>query len=213
MLQHILHLSKRFFFILVILLVITFVLVTSVVYIYPQTAISFIQKHFVPTPTIAQKEMSGMGILGDSQSDEYRADDNRGANFPSTTHNWVEVLVNERGINVGEWGIWNEPRRSGYAYNWARTGATAASMIESGQHIGLAEQVKNGQVNVVVIYIGANDFSPYITEDGYEAIYNETLSEAQIESKINRFIADVTTAINVIQAAGETQIILVTVPD
>ena len=113
MLQHILHLSKRFFFILVILLVITFVLVTSVVYIYPQTAISFIQKHFVPTPTIVQKEIIGMGILGDSQSDEYRADDNRGDNYPSVTYNWVEILSQHRHLNFGTWGTRAEPRRTG----------------------------------------------------------------------------------------------------
>ncbi len=213
MLQRIQEISKRILFIFTIVLIVAFIVITGILYKYPQTAITFIQNRFIPQPIVQTNKLIGLGILGDSQSDEYRADDNRGANFPSTTQNWVEILANERNVNVGEWGIWNEPRRSGYAYNWARTGATAASMIESGQHIGLAQQVKNGEVNVVVIYIGANDFSPYITEDGYEAIYNETLSEAQIERKINRFIADVTTAINVIQAAGDVQILLVTIPD
>ncbi|HRN69616.1 MAG TPA: hypothetical protein PLS49_00395, partial [Candidatus Woesebacteria bacterium] len=76
-----------------------------------------------------------------------------------------------------------------------------------------AEQVANHEVSVVIIYIGANDFSPYITHDGYEAIYNEQLTQAQIERKMNRFIADVTTAIDVIQQAGDVQIVLVLVPD
>ncbi|HRN69615.1 MAG TPA: hypothetical protein PLS49_00390, partial [Candidatus Woesebacteria bacterium] len=113
---------------LIITIVIATIIVSFITYRFPQTTISFIETYLVPTPTISQTKLTGLGILGDSQSDEYRADDNRGANYPTTTLNWVEILVQERNINIGEWGVWQEPRRSGYAYNWARTGATAASM-------------------------------------------------------------------------------------
>lgn len=200
----------------IIVLSLTFLILlslTAFTYKYPQTTISLIQNYLVPKPELPKTQLKAIGVLGDSQSDEYRAEDNRGPNYPTTTLNWVEILAQERNVNFGEWGIWAEPRRTGFNYNWARTGATAASLVESGQHIGLAEQIKNGEVNVVIIYIGANDFSPYITEDGYEAIYNEQLTEAQIERKINRFVADVTTAIDVIQNAGDVQILLVKVPD
>lgn len=213
MLKRVLSISKALS--LIVLIIVFLFSIGAAIFItkFPETAISLIEHSYIEDPEAPKTVLKAIGVLGDSQSDEYRADDNRGANFPTTTLNWVEILAQERDVNFGEWSVWAEPRRTGFNYNWARTGATAASMIESGQHIGLAEQVKNGEVNVVIIYIGANDFSPYITEDGYEAIYNEQLSEAQIERKINRFIADVTTAVDVIQKAGDVQILLVKVPD
>lgn len=165
-----------------------------------------------PKPTPQQFEMTGIAILGDSQSDEYRADDARGKNFDTVTYNWVEILHRERNIDFGEWGTYPEPRRTGYAYNWARSGATARSMIESGQHIGVAEQIKSGEVNTVVIYIGANDYAPFVTDNGYNAIYEGRLTEAQIIRKRNEIVADIKTAIDVLQAAGEVKIVLVTIP-
>lgn len=182
------------------------------IYKQPDTVISFI-KRISPQKVEQPINMKGIGILGDSQSDEYRADDARGDNYPSTTLNWVEILAQERKLNFGEWGIWEEPRRSGFSYNWSRSGATAASLIESGQHLGLAEQVKKGQVNIAVIYIGANDFAPHITADGYQAIYNEELTDAQIERKINRLVAEIETAVDVVSKAGKVKIFLVKIPD
>jgi len=135
-------------------------------------------RYLVPTETPAPIDMKGMAVLGDSQSDEYRADDWRGGNYADTTRNWVELLAKYRDVNLGEWGAWDEPRRNGYSQNWARTGATAHSLIESGQHLGAAEQIKEGKVNVVVVYIGALDFAPYMPHGNYEAIYNGNLSEA-----------------------------------
>src|SRR5262245_53914065 len=88
---------------------------------------------------------AGIGILGDSFSDEYQADDARGGLYSKTTLNWVEQLALTRGLNFGKWGTWGEPRRTGYEYNWARSGATADSMITSGQHTGLAKQVAEGK--------------------------------------------------------------------
>lgn len=181
-------------------------------YKYPKTAISLINDYLIVEPTQVPIKLNGIAVLGDSQSDEYRADDNRGDNYPTTTLNWVEILAEKRKLNFGEWNTYDEPRRTGYEYNWARTGASAMSMIESGQHIGVAEQVRTGKVNVVIIYIGANDFAPYMTPDGFQAIYNEELTPAQIERKINRVTADIETAIDVIQNSGKAKIVLITIP-
>jgi len=180
---------------------------------YPDSAVSYIQSYLVKEKEPSLGDLIGLGIIGDSQSDEYRADDNRGSNFPSSTLNWVEILEQERGVNMGKWSYWEEPRRQGYEFNWARSGATAESMIASGQHVGLAEQVKNGEVNVVVIYIGANDFAPYQKENGYGAIYNGVLTDAQLELKENLIVAHIQTAINVIRSDGEVQLFLVSIPD
>ncbi len=179
---------------------------------HPQAVIDRLQP-LVPSVTPVPLKMKGIAVLGDSQSDEYRADDNRGDNYPSATKNWVELLAKVRGTDFGEWGDWGEPRRTGFEYNWARSGATARSLIESGQHTGVAQQVKEGKLNVVILFIGALDFAPYITQDDYGAIYNNNLSDPDKKSKINRVIADIKTAVYAIKDAGEVRILLVKIPD
>lgn len=156
--------------------------------------------------------IKGVGVIGDSQSDEYRADDNRGGDYASTTFNWVEILEKKRGFNFGEWGVYGEPRRTGYAYNWARTGSTTETIILSGQDTGLAEQIKSGKVNVVIIYVGANDFVPY-RPNGYREIYNGSLSDEQIQEKVDTALAQIRTTTRVVKQAGADAIIIVTVPD
>src|SRR5438045_2765008 len=93
----------------------------------------------------------GVGVLGDSYSDEYQFY----RPHRSTARNWVEILAATRGVDFGEFrtSSWGGPRESGFAYNWARSGATTASMIADGQHTGLAGQVARGEVATVVIFI------------------------------------------------------------
>lgn len=179
---------------------------------YPQNVITFLED-YVPEPTVAPEEIKGIGIVGDSQADEYRADDNRGLTYAPTTVNWVEELQKYRSLNFGPWGIWGEPRRNGYAYNFARTGATTNSMFVSGQVDGIAEEITKGNINVVIIAIGANDFAPYITPDGYHSIYNGTISETEAIRKKNQIVSDITTAIDVLESTGRVRIILVLIPD
>src|SRR3954468_1879165 len=86
----------------------------------------------------------GIGVLGDSYSDEYQF-------YPpdrSTARNWVEILAATRGLDFGPFTTHSrgEPRKQGFAYNWARSDATTEDMIKSGQHTGLAQQVARGQV-------------------------------------------------------------------
>src|SRR6202045_2477918 len=82
-----------------------------------------------------------LGIMGDSNSDEYRADDNnRGGTYASTTLNWDEQLQRYRGIDIGPGGSWSGTRRSGYESNWAIAGATAEDVVNAGQATGLAQQ-------------------------------------------------------------------------
>lgn len=147
-----------------------------------------------------------IGILGDSNSDEYRANDNRGGSYAATTLSWVELLQAHRGVDVGTWGSRSEPRRVGYANNWARSGATAGTMISSGQHTGLAAQIAANQINIAIIYIGQNDFHTW--NNTYQPVYNGTLSGAALQSKINGIIASITTAVDTLLAAGSVDIYL-----
>lgn len=196
-------------------LIMSFVLVMLIgllVFYRPTSLIELLQQ-FQPTPTQQPFTVSGIAVLGDSQSDEYRADDSRGSTYASTTLNWVEQLAKYRNFNFGEWGEWEEPRRTGFAYNYARSGATAHSMIASGQHIGVANQVKADKVNLVIIYIGANDFAPYITDTGYQAIYNGTITRPQLINKENLIVANLKTAIDTVKDAGNVKIVIITIPD
>jgi hypothetical protein len=98
----------------------------------------------------------GIGVIGDSYSDEYQF-------YPpdrSTARNWVEILAATRKLNFGSFSLANraEPRNQGYAYNWARSDATTESMIATGQHTGVAAQAASGEVTLVVMFIGGNDF-------------------------------------------------------
>jgi lysophospholipase L1-like esterase len=205
--------SIIFVFILISLLsLVTLIGGTAFTVFFPETVIQLVEK-LIPEKTPAPFTVKGIGVIGDSVSDEYRGDDSRGLTYAPTTLNWFEQLVKYRRVNAGKWGHWGEPRRTGFSYNWARTGATANSMLESGQHTGLAEQVKRGEVNLVIIYIGANDFAPYITSDGYDAIYNGTISEAALLQKQNRLVADITTAVDTIRQARKCRILLVKIPD
>ncbi len=202
-------------YIVLCILFVVFILSLSLSYFTlknPQEVIDRLEP-LVPTITPNPVSLRGVAVFGDSQSDEYRADDNRGDNYPTSTKNWVEILAQKRNVNFGKWGSWGEPRRTGYEYNWGRTGATVASLIEADSHVDIAQKVKEGKVNVVIMYIGAIDFAPVFTPDGYEKIYHGELSDAAKKRKINHIVADIKTAVYTIKDAGEVRILLIKIPD
>lgn len=196
----------------VVLIGLLFLAVSGFLFFKPAAAIT----RQTPTATSQPKldpsiALAGFGILGDSNSDEYQADDSRGGEFRATTLNWMEQLVLKRKLNFGPWDTWGEPRRTGYEYNWGRSGATASSMISSGQHLGLAKQIAQGKVAYVFIWIGLNDFHP--ANGTYAEIYDGSLSDAELQNKIDKFVADVTLAVDTVLAAGDVKIVLVTLAD
>ncbi len=123
----------------------------------------------------------------------------------------MELLVQNRGLNFGPWGTWDEPRRTGYKYNWARSGATAESMIGSGAHEALARQVADGEVSHVFIWIGGNEFATW--NDTYANIYNGVLSGAELQARTRSIVADLTTAVDTLLKAGPVSIVIVTLID
>ncbi len=168
---------------------------------------------FMPTATATSTPAisDGIAVLGDSTSDEYRADDARGGDYGDTTLNWVEQLVKTRGLNFGKWGAWGEPRRTGYEYNWARTGATINTMITTGQHTGVAQQVAEGKVSYVLIWIGNNDF--HLKNGPYEEIYSGRISDADLQKKADQMVRELTTAMDTILQAGQVKMGIVTIAD
>lgn len=152
-------------------------------------------------PEAATGLLKGIGVMGDSFYDEYRGADDRGGSYASVTFNLVELLVKNRGWNLGPWGDWGEPRRTGYEYNWAHSGDTSADLIKNGQHLGVAQQVRDGKVTFVFMGIGANDFSPYYGTN-YIDIYNGTMSDEQLQQKIQTAVDNVTLAVDTVLEAG-----------
>ena len=155
--------------------------------------------------------IAGFGVLGDSNSDEYCGTDHRGGSFAGHTLGWVEQFAWRRGLNFGRWGEWGEPRREGFEYNWARSGATAESLLSEGQHTGLAEQVAAGNVSHVLYWVGTNDFSTHSGQ--YGEIYSGRLAGDALQSKIDGVVAEVETAIRTVTAAGPVRMVIVTMPD
>jgi hypothetical protein len=168
----------------------------------------------LPQPTMPMSSttpIAGLGVLGDSNSDEYRADDNRGGQYAPVTLSWVELIAARRGLNFGPWGTWGEPRRTGFKYNWARSSATVHDAIASGQHTGLAAQVANGEISHVIIWIGTNDFGTW--NDQYQEIYDGRLSDEALQAKIDAMAADITLAEDTILRAGQVKLLLATIPE
>ncbi len=159
--------------------------------------------------------IKGIGVIGDSLSDEYQADDARGYEYAPTTLNWVEQLVKSRKLNFGVWNQWGDVRRTGFQFNWSRSGSTTKDAINNNQHTGLAQYISEGKVNVVIVYIGGNDFSPFNTTDGYLPIYNETLSDSAVEEKIKNVVKNIETILDDIKKTKQKdlKIMLMTIPD
>lgn len=145
----------------------------------------------------------GIGVLGDSYSDEYQF-------YPphrSTARNWVEILAATRGLNFGRFSTQSrgEPRNQGYEYNWARSDATTDDMIVTGQHTGLAAQVARGEVNLVVIFIGGNDFiNAMYTPDPPAAL---KLAGSRGEENLRLAVQ------TILNARSEVKVLILTVPD
>jgi lysophospholipase L1-like esterase len=168
-------------------------------------------KNFNQPNAVLAATTDGVGVISDSDADEYRGDDNRGGAYAATTLNWVELLATKRNLNLGTWGNWGDARRTGYKYNWSRSGATARDMITLGEHTGLAQQVASGEVKYALISIGGNDFHSW--NGTYGPIYDGTLTGAALQAKIDGIVQDITTAVDTLQSAGPVKIAVANISD
>ena len=162
----------------------------------------------VAFPRPAPAQTTGFGVIGDSSSDEFRADDNRGGAYAATTLNWVELLVRYRGLDAGPWATWGGSRRTGYEHNWARSGARAADLISQGQAAGLAQQVAEGRIAWALLMVGTNDFAT----STYTDIYNGTLSGAALTAMIDGIVASIAQAVDTVRAGAPVLLLVTNVP-
>ena len=145
----------------------------------------------------------GIGVLGDSYSDEYQF-------YPphrSTARNWVEILAATRGLNFGRFSTQSrgEPRNQGYEYNWARSDATTDDLIVTGQHTGLAAQVARGEVNLVVVFIGGNDFINAMKTPDPAAAFQQVGPRAEANFEL--------AVATILKAHPDVKVVIITVPD
>lgn len=145
----------------------------------------------------------GVGVLGDSYSDEYQF-------YPpdrGQARNWVEILSRSRGLDFGPLSASSRgtPRNQGFAYNWACTGATTSDMLADGQHDGLASQVREGSVGLVIIFIGGNDFIRAMSQDDPAHAAAEALPLAV--RNVQKALA------TILEASPDVKVVLATVPD
>jgi lysophospholipase L1-like esterase len=145
----------------------------------------------------------GVGVIGDSYSDEYQF-------YPPDrplARNWVEILAESRGVNFGPFTTTDRglPRHQGYAYNWSRTAATTADAIEQGQHTGLAAQIARGEVGLAWVFIGGNDLIAALhAPDPLDALPS---ASAQAAANLDRIVS------TLLEASPDVQVAVVTVPD
>lgn len=151
---------------------------------------------------LAPGQVVRLGAMGDSLTDEYAEETYNYAK------NWIEQVRAFRGTDTGptaaeagaSGGTWGEPRRKYHKYNWARSGATTASVISGGQHTGLASQFASEGVTHAVLLIGANDFSP--TTSAFFNIYNNFWSSSQINGYVAGRLSNMATIIDTVSGSG-----------
>jgi lysophospholipase L1-like esterase len=148
----------------------------------------------------ATAALNKLGAMGESYTDEFNLE---AGLFMS---NWVSQLSTFRGIDFGPTaaqagvGTWGEPRRLGYKYNWARSGATSSTLLTQGQHTGCAGQFASNGVSSAVLAIGLNDF--IFTSAAYHAIYSNTWSALQIQTYVSQTVSNIETALVTVRNAG-----------
>jgi len=156
----------------------------------------------------ASAQIGALGVMGDSLSDEYFEE-----TYGAYATNWVPLLVNHRGVDVGPTaaaagqpgGSWGTPRRTGYEYDWAFSGDTSADLLADGQHTGLAGQIVADGITHVVLAVGANDFNPNFLaypSSAYNPIYNNSWSLTQITNYVTQLLTNIETALVTVSTTG-----------
>jgi len=145
-----------------------------------------------------------VAAMGDSLTDEYEVAEGAVRSF---ARNWLELLHDHRGLDLGVFTTTSRgtPRNQGYENNWARAGATTETMLSEGQHTGVAAQLAGGQIDLVFLMIGNNDFA-----FNYDWIYNGGTWTTFVDNAANRVQIAVNT---VLDADPNVKLVLATVPD
>jgi hypothetical protein len=160
--------------------------------------------------------IAGLGVAGDSWSDEYAGE---AYNY---AQNWAELLRSEKGVDLGAPGTFADDRRTGTAFNWASTGsatfpASLASGVDSlnlliqAQDINIVDQfTTTGDVSHAVLMIGNSDFA--LNSEAYTNIYSGTWTQAEIDNHVIFVSTNIEAAIATL-ATVPMKALVTTIPD
>jgi phospholipase/lecithinase/hemolysin len=156
--------------------------------------------------------VDGIGVLGDSYSDEYCFY----APVRASAQNWVEQLADDTDASFGRFYKDDPPgpRNAGFAYNWATSGATSTQMLEDGMVAGVAAQAASGKVDLVTMFIGGDDFRAVFAQ----AVSDPVGAGASIPGVVQKLLTNIGTAAGtvlspaVVAANPDVHLILTTIP-
>ncbi len=146
-----------------------------------------------------------VGVLGDSLSDEYAF-----ANDPPdrrAAKGYVELLAGAHRLDFGAYSTVSrgEPRNQGYAFDYARSGATSSDLLQAGQATSVAALFKANKVDVAFMLIGGNDF--------FDAVQSPDPATA-LQSVGPTLLKNVNAAVATLLASSpNARLVLATLPD
>lgn len=154
-----------------------------------------------------------VAAIGDSLTDEYAEQ-----TYGTYARSWTELLVQTGRIDMGPRAAgvapldyWDEPRRSGFEYNWARYAHTTNEAIATQQHLGAAAAAAADRVDYVIIFIGGNDYAPWAFGT-YNEIYYNRWTVDQIRAFGDSRIINYRAMLDAIEPTG-AGIVLASIPD
>jgi hypothetical protein len=150
--------------------------------------------------------IDGLAVAGDSWSDEYAAESyNYG-------RNWAELLVSQRGIDLGAAGNFSSDNRgaNGTAFNWAQVNTTTVDLLLQLQDISITDQYTAGDISHVVLMEGMSEFAP--GSEAFTKIADGTWNQTTIDSNLAFSSAAVRSALAVLMGVPLKGIVT-TIPD
>lgn len=165
--------------------------------------------------------LHGIGILGDSDSDEYQFVVEEGKVTRSSARNWLELLAEHRHLNFGEFSRESRgaPREEGYAFNWGMSGDTILGTRPDrdlpAQLAGLKQQVRAGDVTLVFVELGDNDlgFGDGNRVGKFHEIAKGALHGAELTRYLQSLVGELGSALDQLAAAGHVEFVLSTIQD
>jgi len=152
--------------------------VTSVLIVCLIAFLSITSIKVLVANSIQNTVSTGIGVIGDSASEGYHCIGRGGED----SFAWTELAQDWRGVNFG-------PMCSGY--NVAHSGDTTADIAN--QAAALIDPIQNGEVDLVIMYMGANNLRP-VCDNNYTA--------GQIKALQNSMLAQLENGVTDLMAAG-----------
>lgn len=173
----------------------------------------------VATPiTVLGDILDRIGVMGDSLSSEFVGGLSTQVILGSSYtpyKNWVEQLVESRGLDFGPYGYHGFNQRQGYQYNQASVfNVDTTRLLSQGQHTNLA----NFDPTLALLFVGGNDFFFHAQEHNLPAAFFGGDFDGEdpasiVPDMLSRYRQAVETVAGTAENPTGTQMVLGTAPD